>query len=812
MDPARVARAATALSVCSKMLKLLLSTIAAICFATAAQAHLLQAIPFADVGILRDVIEARFPRGAPTISQITCNLVTGVASTGGPCTSGASCNGVADDAPAFKAANTWALANQGNNQVVLTIPAGSTCFFGSNQAYSGSPGNAWTSNIKNLIVEGTGASISSIGGNAFYMGGLWGCQAGLASPSGCSARVQTINPGDSTIALTAASFSAGYISRFAVGKLVMVGGLDVQGVFDAGYGYPPNDTYFEWRRITAVCNNTGPCAGGATITLDAPLTLSFLSTWPSYNSGSTLPSEADAGGAATVWAMPDSWDITQEFRGLTISQTGQINGAGRNITYRNVFFPGASGNCGAFPSQAETWTAINTNWDQCVIEADKLVGTTTFTGVTIKQLDWQSNSMTRFVMSNSTVTTMFGAARDSQVTDTSFGTLRHGSYNYGNSLKFVCTRCNVTTYQSFPSGGVSSNIAPPSAGPAPYNMSGGIITWPVSLATAARSPQNWSSPIGVPIFFKTSGGGTNNYSSMGVFSVTSISGGIWPAPDNQSSTTNVTISNGSNNLGVSSNIFSSGDVGKVILIPNARSGGLTLRTYITEFTDAQNVVLYDAATASLAASSQTVQWGTAYVNVQTNQAGGFPNLASLGNSYIQFASSQAPQFTCDACTGDPILTAMNVQSGATPLAPIGTYSKRTYTSQSGGNSIGNVTGEGKLIGLTVDVTQAYTGSGAGTLLPTDQFHNYTVKQSNWTQYDWLPSINAKQAGRRVITPAGVTCDTGGGPVAGGCAGDSNMTVPEAIWIPAGIRPSLSLSGTGGVNPSFTITLETDQTP
>lgn len=738
----------------------------------------------------------------PVVPQIACNLVTGAASVGGPCTSGATCDGVADDAPSFKAFNTWALANQGSSQVVLTIPNGATCFFSGGQAYPlVGIVNAWTSGIKNLIVEGAGASISSIGGTAFYIGGRWGCQAGLAAAGGCSARLQTVNPGDSTITLTADSLSAGYISRFTIGAVIMIGGFDVQGLFQVGFGYPPNNTYFEWRQITNVNAGTG------VITLDSPVTGYYLSTWPTYNTGSN--GEADAGGSATVWAMPSAWNVTQEFRGLTISQTGQINGAARNIIYRNVSFPGVSGNCGAFPSQAETWAAINTTWNGCVIEADKLVGTVTLDTVTMKLLQWQSNSIGRLVMSNSTITqAMQGGARDNQITDTSFASLRPGSYTYGNSFKFVCTRCAVTSYDPPPQGGVTSNLVPPSSGPAPYTMSGGIISWPVTFAQSIA--QGWSSPIDVPIFFRTFGGGTNNYNSIGVFKVTGVSGGVWPAVDNQSSTTNVSMncSTTPKKLTTAASIFSSGDVGKVILIPNARSGGLTLRSYITAFNSATDVDLYDSCTNTLSASSQTVQWGTAYVNVQTNQAGGFPTLTNLGNSYIQFASSQAPQFTCDACTGDPVLTAMNVQVGATPLAPLASYSQRTYATQAAGASIGTMAGTGKLVSLTVDITTAYTGSGAGTLLPTDQFHNYTVKQSDWTQYDWLPSINAKVAGTRVITPSGVTCN--GSP--GGCSGDTNMTVPEAVWVARGIAPSLALAGSGGVNPSFTITLQTDQTP
>ena len=53
--------------------------------------------------------------------------------------------------------------------------------------------------------------------------------------------------------------------------------------------------------------------------------------------------------------------------------------------------------------------------------------------------------------------------------------------------------------------------------------------------------------------------------------------------------------------------------------------------------------------------------------IQTNEVGGFPALASP----IFYRTHPASQFTCDACTGDPAVVATNVQSGATPLAPLG---------------------------------------------------------------------------------------------------------------------------------------------
>src|SRR4051812_45185237 len=171
--------------------------------------------------------------------QIACNLVTGIASIGGPCTSTTTCNNTGDDAPAFKAFNTWARTNQGStNQVVLTIPAGSNCVFNSGQTYSGVlTENTFASAINNLIVEGTGATLTA-GTNGFRLGGGGVCYIGIASASGCSARIQSAAAGSSTVTLTSGSFGSGYLSRFAIGNWIMIGGLDPQGLYNNPFGDP----------------------------------------------------------------------------------------------------------------------------------------------------------------------------------------------------------------------------------------------------------------------------------------------------------------------------------------------------------------------------------------------------------------------------------------------------------------------------------------------------------------------------------------------------------------------------------------------
>ena len=101
-----------------------------------------------------------------------------------------------DDAPKFMAFNKWARANQGAKQVVLTVPNGANCWFGSSVwSTSVSLGNAWAAGINNLIVEGAGATINSVGGAGFWLGGRGVCQAGIASANGCSARIETAQAG-----------------------------------------------------------------------------------------------------------------------------------------------------------------------------------------------------------------------------------------------------------------------------------------------------------------------------------------------------------------------------------------------------------------------------------------------------------------------------------------------------------------------------------------------------------------------------------------------------------------------------------------
>jgi hypothetical protein len=603
-----------------------------------------------------------------------------------------------DDAPKFMAFNKWARENQGKKQVVLAVPNGASCWFGSSLwSASVNLGNAWAAGINDLVVEGAGAKINSVGGAPFWLGGRGVCQAGIAAANGCSARIQTVQAGTKRVILTPSSLAAGYISRFPVGKWLMIGGIDTQGLWKKPYGFPPNQTFFEWRQVTAV----DPAAG--IITLDRPLSNTYLSTWPNYNEGNKF--EADNGGPATIWAVSDTWNSKVEYRGLTINQEGQTYSPARHVTYRGVTFGGGHG---GIPTQNETWSAISSNFADVNMETDKLIGTMTMDGVTIRQIKFQSSSTDRLIMKNSSVTSALdGTAKSAEIADSQLAALKLGAYAYGvASGPVVCTRCAVGTFHFH--GGFLQNDLLPS-----YSMSDGVISFPNTAAAGSGPAHRWVVP-GTTIF--------------------------WSAP-----------------------------------------GYLTIGSF----------------------QLKTVRQDATSTYIETNAPGGFPSIGSP----ISYRTGVMPRFTCDACSGDPALVATNVQSGATALAPLATYSRRSYAPSSSSKNLGSLVVIGKLVSLTINVTQAYTGSDPAILNPTGEFHNFTVKQSDWSRYDWWPTINLKVAGERVITPTGVTCNG----VPGGCSGDLNMTVPEAIWITNGMGPSVpsKLSG-GGRLPTFTITARTDQ--
>src|ERR1051326_578211 len=92
----------------------------------------------------------------------TCNINTGIATgmNAGICARpAATCNGVADDAPAFRAFHNWARASTTNaNGQLIELDVSGTCMF---LTGSGSLVNNFTNGIKKLRLMGYGATLSN---------------------------------------------------------------------------------------------------------------------------------------------------------------------------------------------------------------------------------------------------------------------------------------------------------------------------------------------------------------------------------------------------------------------------------------------------------------------------------------------------------------------------------------------------------------------------------------------------------------------------------------------------------------------------
>lgn len=686
-------------------------------------------------------------------------------------------DGSTNDASHFNDFNTWALANQGTDSVELDVPAG-TYFFSSSARFC--------KGVKDLTIIGAGLGSSSLKStdslfSQYVLGGLSVAQKGLTattSGGGKSARIETAYAGATTVTLTSTSFGAGYISRFTVGGCMMIGGLDLQGLWQAPFGFPQNVHYFEFVLITAINTGTGVITF-TSFNTGAGLQNTYKSTWPLYNSGSEF--EIDAGGPATIWMLDSSWNCVQEVRDITLDTITQIGDSGRSTSVRNVNIQ-QSGQLGAIPSGNYSWSAINTDYTGCTMEVDKLITTMNMDTVTMSLLKFQSSSTDYLIADNLTITNALqGTPKNTIISNSNLNALNIGASDYGASDTVVCTDSVISAITA---QGINQGITG-----AHYTMSNGIISFPSSAETGLKKAASIFVP-GHYCFW------VGTYENMGSFKILDVTQDPWPGADYQTTSTALTISSGSPNLGTSGAIFVAGDVGKIISAPGAGTSGGVLWAQIITVTDSQNVILDTNASTSLSAATKTIEWGTSNVHVQTNLTGGLPSLPGLSN----IRTFPATAVTFSNCTGCNEAVSL---SSAPAGKPLWSYSKYTYSSptypMTAAVNLATQKIWGRLVSLKINVITPYGGAGSGTLNAAGQFQCQTIKADN-TAFNYVPVINLKIAGERVITPSGVT---------GTQSGDSSLSVPEAVWFTNSLIPRIN-QDLSSSPPVFTIEIITDQ--
>jgi hypothetical protein len=671
-----------------------------------------------------------------SVAVTTCNINTGVAIglDAGTCASPhATCNGVADDAPAFQAFRTWARATTTNtNGQMLELDVSGKCMFLSG---SGSLTNNFTNGIKSLRIMGYGATLSNNNasdGTGFQFGGLGICHIGLSDPSGCSARIATASSGSSSVTLLNTSLC----SRFTAGRWAVVTGFDLQGQFNSPYGFPPNPHYFDYVQIssTSNCNSTGQ------IIVAPALTNNYLSTWPNYNSGSSL--EADAGGPATIYALDSSWDTQLDIRGITIDQVNNQTGAGgRSVYFQDIAVTGTA--C-LIPSQNRSFIISNATMSGCTVEVDKLIDNYTLDNVTLYTVKTQSSSINTMTITRSNITNITGTPKVARISNSTIASLTVGPISYGSGNSASCTNCNITVsvggtgYVESSNNGGANNY---------YTISSGVM----------------SSPDGVNVT-----GIADNGSGLVRLTVTSTTG--WTSSGAYTNVSNV-FASGPNSNGAYNFTVIDGthiDLLSTTFAGSVYTGAGQLQQSAPRWAVPGTNLFWAGVIAAEAVFQVTgVTQDASGTHIATSQTGGFPNIpisvGGLANLRIQ-----QPKWTCSGCTG--VADAVDF-AGAPANTPMYSYSKRTYVNSS---TLDQHLIIGKVTSIKYNVTQAYTGS---TSPLTMQVVERGVVPAGTAQFHG-PFIDLRTAGLRTVTPSGVTCDTGSGPVAGGCGADSGLTLPD----------------------------------
>lgn len=673
-----------------------------------------------------------------------------------------------------------ALKADGQGQDVnLTFPSGGTF----NQASF----SIWIDGMKDLNVTATGATLSGAGltlqTSHIQQAGIDATTGGIDGTGGKNARIQTVSPGATSVTLTAASASAGHISRFSVGQWVVITGWPIQSGFQAPFGFPPNWHWCEHRQITNIVDDT--------IYFTQPLENYYSSSWPEMHRGNT--SETDGGGPATVVGLNAAWGGTTTFNDGTYTRGDLIN-CNREVFIMNG---GTSSNLPIYPTVNRIWRAIDHTATDAQVEHDKINDLVDVIGGTYSQW-WVQSSSTRLLQMTGTAIngSLNGTPRNAVIDTCSIGgDLNIGPTSYGRGETFVCRNTSIAGTIG---GGIFEKGPRDEGVQGCFSMSGGVITIPLSLGDSATRTMMPDASGRHVVFWRGPNG------PFGSFQVLSVTSDTWPAVDDLSATTTVTMSSSSNprNLAVSTDIFQASDVGKVILIPGAGNSSGTLATFITAFTDAQHVTVFDPCTTSVSGVSKTLRWGTCNMYVQTNQSGGLPSTALWGNggTLLQIGLPAARSVTFDNVTGSP--HALDLSQPAAQGRPLHSYSKRTYDG-SFGFSGPQVQMLGNVVSLKVNVTKAYTGAQGTLYHRFSGFDNLKVVQAD-AYVNYTGRFNLKAVGERVITIGNTT---------GAQSGDSNIGMAVPTWLCAALNNQVNVDISGedpSVWPSYTIEIITDQ--
>lgn len=376
----------------------------------------------------------------------------------------------ADNTTAFTNFNTWAIAQSG--LVTLTCPAGRFCTQMDNSRRP-------FRNIRSVKFQGAGITstiISQLQSGQLYFGGSDPVvHKSLTDAGGNSARIYTAYRGATSIRLKDIS----YASRFAANRYIKLTGFDMQGLNASAFGYPPNPFFYEDAYVTSIASDI--------LTLAAPLTNTYLDTWPNWNSGSA--GEADPGGPATIYAPDTSYNTEVELNDFTIDNPYYQSVAhGRRVVMNRVLNTGVAG---IYPTQNGYFEANNVDWSGVDVEVDKINGEVVFNNCAFRILRFQSASPNVCTINGGTTQQLVGSPKRliiNGLTFTNTANLQLGPTSYGRTDEVQINDCigiNTFSYAAANMTGLHGGGAS-----ATLPITNGIISFAKTQNNGASGEQN----------------------------------------------------------------------------------------------------------------------------------------------------------------------------------------------------------------------------------------------------------------------------------------------------------------------------------
>jgi hypothetical protein len=225
--------------------------------------------------------------------------------------SNAVCDGVTDDHVAMKDWLTYANGLYPSTVAVLFVPPVCRLHLdGATDASCSFQANVLAGEVglpNNSIVWAFGVTTDCL-----WIGGL-GYPNGTVGGIPQQALINTVAAGSTTVTV-----NDGNIGTFSIGRWIAVTGICTQ-VNQSGN---PSQQFFEYKKITNIIGNV--------ITLDSPLVNSYESTWPLLDLGSA--GQDAQGGAALIYLMDATWDVSGTLYGITVNTGGQTNIVGRDLS------------------------------------------------------------------------------------------------------------------------------------------------------------------------------------------------------------------------------------------------------------------------------------------------------------------------------------------------------------------------------------------------------------------------------------------------------------------------------------------------